>query len=64
MPNPSLREEILFMEEPIISDLEAEALGPYNPPITDLSTPIIIQVLPYERLVVSPATMEAHTATS
>jgi hypothetical protein len=64
VPNPSSRGELSILEEPIISDLGAEALGPYNPPITDLSMPIIVQVLPYERQVVSPATMEANTATS
>jgi hypothetical protein len=64
MPNPSSREELSFLEEPIISDLRAEAISPYNPPITNLSMPIVIQVLPYECPIVSPATMEAHTATS
>jgi hypothetical protein len=63
MPNPSSREEISILEEQIISNLEVEALGPYNPPIIDLLAPIVVQVLPYERLVVSPTTMEAHAAT-
>jgi hypothetical protein len=54
----------LILEEPIISDLRAQALGPYNPPITDLSMPIIVQVQPYERQVVSQAAMETNVATS
>jgi hypothetical protein len=53
----------LILEETIISDLRAEAFGPYNPPITDLSTTIVIQVLPYERHVVSLTTMEENVAT-
>jgi hypothetical protein len=63
-PVTSLRGEHLIPEEPIISDLGAEALGPYNPPITDLSVPIIVQVEPYERQVVSQAAMKANAATS
>jgi hypothetical protein len=64
MPNPYSRGEILILEEPIISDLRAEALGPYNPPITNLSMSIIIQVLTYEHQVVSPTKMEENAATS
>jgi hypothetical protein len=62
--NPSSRQELSIQEEPIIYYLRVEALDPYNPPITDLSVPIIVQVLPYEHLVVSPTIMEANTATS
>jgi hypothetical protein len=49
MPNPSSRGELSILEEPIISDLRVEALGQYNPPITDLSMPIVVHVLPYKR---------------
>jgi hypothetical protein len=52
------------LEEPIISDLGVEALGLYNPPITDLSVPIVVQVQPYEHQVVSQAAMETNVATS
>jgi hypothetical protein len=45
------------MEEKIFFDLREEALGPYNPPITDLSMPIVIEVLPYKCQVVSQETM-------
>jgi hypothetical protein len=54
----------LIREEPIIFYLREESLGPYKPPITDLLAPIIIQVLPYERLVVSLGTMEVNATTS
>jgi hypothetical protein len=64
VPNPSLRGELLILEEPIISNFGAEALGPYNPPITDLPVPIVVQFLPYENSVVSLAKMEENTATS
>jgi hypothetical protein len=64
VPDPSSRGEHLILEEPFISNLGVESLGPYNPPITDLSTPIFIQVLPYEHQVVSQETMEANAATS
>jgi len=52
------------MEEPIISDLGAQDLGLHNPPITDLSTPIVVQVQPYKCQVVSQAAMETNVATS
>jgi hypothetical protein len=64
MLDSSPRGEHLILEEPIISDLRAQALGPYNPLITDLSTPIIVQLQPYERQVVSQAAMETNAATS
>jgi hypothetical protein len=64
VPNPSSREELLFLEEPIIYNLGEKAPIPYNPPITDLSMIIVVQVLPYECSVVSPTTMEAHAAIS
>jgi len=63
VPDPSSRGEHLILEEPIIFYLGAEALGPYNPPITDLSMPIV-QVLPYKRPIVSPTTIEENVATS
>jgi hypothetical protein len=47
VPNFSPRGEHLIPKEPIISDLRVEALGLYNPPITELSVPIIVQVQPY-----------------
>jgi hypothetical protein len=64
VPDSSPRGEHLILEEPIISDLRVEALGLYNPPITDLSVPIVIQVQPYERQVVSQEAMETNVATS
>jgi hypothetical protein len=64
VPNPYSRKELLILEEPNIFDLRTEALGPYNPPIINLSMPIIVQALPYECLVVSPTTMEEKTTTS
>jgi hypothetical protein len=64
MPDSSPRRENLILEEPIIYDLRAQALGPYNPPITNLSTPIIVQVQPYEHQVVSQAMMETNAANS
>jgi hypothetical protein len=63
-PDPSSRGEYLISEEPTISNFGAEALGPYNPLITDLSVPIIIQVKNYDRQLVSQATMETNVATS
>jgi hypothetical protein len=59
----SSRGEHLIMEEPIISSLRVQSLGPYNPPIKDLSAPIVIQVQSYERQVVSRETMETNVAT-
>jgi hypothetical protein len=64
VPDSSSRREHLILEEPTISNLGAEALGLYNPSITDLSVPIIVQVHPYERQVVSQAAMETNAATS
>jgi hypothetical protein len=54
----------LILEEPTIYELREKSLGLYNPPITDLSVPIVVQVQPYERQVVSQATMENNAATS
>jgi hypothetical protein len=64
VPDPSSIEAHLILEQPIIFDLKEKSLGPYNPPITNLLTPIVVQVLPYEHQVVSQATMEANAATS
>jgi hypothetical protein len=46
-----------------------EALGPVNPPITDLSVPILVQVVPprvtpYEHQIVLQEAMEENVATS
>jgi hypothetical protein len=59
----------LNLEEPTISDLGAEALRPYNSPITDLSVPIMVQVVPprvthHEHQIVLQAAMEENVATS
>jgi hypothetical protein len=51
-------------EEPTISDLGVEALGPPETPTTDLSVPIIVQIYPYGRQTVSHAAMETNAATS
>jgi hypothetical protein len=53
----------LIPKEPTISDLGAEAIGPYNPSIIDQSMPIIVHVKHYERQVVSQETMEKNDAT-
>jgi hypothetical protein len=53
-----------MLEEPTISNLGAEAIGMYEPPITHLSTPIVVQVYPYELLTVSQAAMKANSVTS
>jgi hypothetical protein len=42
------REYTLALEESIASNLEDEGFKPSNPPITDLSTPLLIQVVPPE----------------
>jgi hypothetical protein len=42
------REYTLVMEESIASNLEDEGFKPSNPPITDLSAPLLIQVVPPE----------------
>jgi hypothetical protein len=64
VPDFSPRGEHLILEEPIIFYLGTKSLGLYNPPITDLSAPIIIQVQPYERQVMSQAAMETNVSTS
>jgi hypothetical protein len=69
VPEPSLRGEHSNPEEPTISDLGVEALGHFNPPITDLSVPLLIQVVPprvthHERQIVLQAVMEENVATS
>jgi hypothetical protein len=51
-------------EEPTISDLGAEDLGPPETPTTDISVPIIIHIYPYRRQTVSHAVMETSVATS
>jgi hypothetical protein len=56
-------------EESTISDLGAKALGPYNPPITDLSVSVLIQIGPprvmhNEHQIILQETMEANVATS
>jgi hypothetical protein len=62
-PKPSLRGKNLILEEPSIFDLRAKSLCPYNPLITNLSVPIVIQVKCYENQVVSQETMEKNIAT-
>jgi hypothetical protein len=64
MLDSSPRGEHFILEETIISDLRVESLGLYNPPKTYLSVPIVVQVQPYERQVVSQAAMETNVATS
>jgi hypothetical protein len=69
VPEPAPRGEHSNPEEPTISDLGAEALGPFNPPITDLSAPLLIQLAPprvthHERQIVLQAAMEENVATS
>jgi hypothetical protein len=64
MLDPYPREEQSILEEPTISDLGTEALVPYEPPITNLSVPIIAQVYPYECQIVSQAAMETNVVTS
>jgi hypothetical protein len=54
----------LILEEPTIYNLGEETLGPYNPLITDISTPIVVQVKPYNHQVVSQEEMETNVATS
>jgi hypothetical protein len=54
----------LFPEEPTISNLGVESFGPYNPSITDLSMPIIVQVHPYKCQLVSQVAMATNVATS
>ena len=63
MLEPALRGEYSNPEKPTISDLGAEALGPANTLITDLSVSILVQVVPprvtpYESQIVLHATME------
>jgi hypothetical protein len=69
VPKPSPREDYSNTEEPTISNLGAEAPRMTNPPITDLSVPILVQVVPlrvtpYERQIVLQVAMEANVATS
>jgi hypothetical protein len=69
MPEPSPRGEHSNSEEPTISDLGAEVLGPFNPPTTDLLVPLLVQVVRprvthHERQIVLQVAMEANVATS
>jgi hypothetical protein len=48
VPEPAPRGDFLAPEESIISDLETEGFRPTNPLITDLSAPILIQIVPPE----------------
>jgi hypothetical protein len=69
MPEPALRGNYLNSEEPIVSNLATESLSIANPLITDLSTLILVQVLPprvtpYERQIVLREAMEENNSTS
>jgi hypothetical protein len=69
IPEPSLRGEHSFLEGPTISDLGAEALGPYNSLITNLLVPLLIYISPpgvthHEHQIILQATMEENDATS
>jgi hypothetical protein len=44
IPDSYPRGENFNLEEPIISNLRVEDIGSYNPPITDLLVPIVVQV--------------------
>jgi hypothetical protein len=48
VPEPTPREYFPAPEESTISDLEVEGFRPTNPLITDLSTPLLIQIVPPE----------------
>jgi hypothetical protein len=68
LPEPAPRGDYSTPKEPTISDLGAEALGLVNPSITDFSTPILVQVVPFketpsERQLVLQETMEENAAT-
>jgi hypothetical protein len=59
----------LTPDEPTVSKLGVESFGPANPLITDLSAPMLLQVVPpkvtlVERQLVLQETMEANFATS
>jgi hypothetical protein len=69
VPEPTLRGEHSFLEEPTIFDLGAEDLDPYNPPINDLSVPLLIQLSPprvthHEHQIVLQVAMEENATTS
>jgi hypothetical protein len=46
VPNSIPREYILALEETSVFDLKDEGFRPANPPITDLSVPILVQIVP------------------
>jgi hypothetical protein len=69
VPKPTPRGDYSTLEEPIFSDLGAEALRLANHLITDLSVPILVQVVPpevtpSEHKIVLQAVMEENGATS
>jgi hypothetical protein len=69
VPEPSSREKHSYPKELTISNLRVEALGPYNPLITDLLVPIMVLVVPprvthQEHQIVLQAVMEENVATS
>jgi hypothetical protein len=69
VPEPTLRGEHSYPEEPTISDLGVEDLGLYNPLITNLLMPLLIQLSPprvthQERQIVLQVAMEENVATS
>jgi hypothetical protein len=68
VPEPTLRGEFPAPEESIISEIEIEGFRPSNPLITDLSTLLLIQIVPLEvtsleRQFIRRVVMEANIAT-
>jgi hypothetical protein len=51
------------LKETTVLDFGAKALGPPETPTTDLSTPIIVPIHPYECQIVSHASMETNVVT-
>jgi hypothetical protein len=69
VPELALRGEHSNLEEPTVYDFGVESLELTNPPITELSAPILVQFVPprvthHERQIVLQEAMEANVATS
>jgi hypothetical protein len=69
VPETSPRGEHSNPEEPTIDDLGEKYLGLYNPPITDLSVSIVVQLIPprvthRKHQIVLQEVMEENVATS